>query len=181
MPSKLLLMASKMREAKFSSPVLIIVLEALILIKALFGSIICKIYSVSAPFLSSSTGALIPIFCNDVTRLCKLTEPQCINSPLCEETTCSFPGSNRCFPCSTESSPFSLAIVMLSSVSFVHLSWEAKSVAMSSSGPRFNFGIRSVTFSVYWMNEIELELEPPKCCLKFSGNWIKKKTRIRVT
>lgn len=181
MPSKLLAMASKMRDANFSSPVLITVLVALILISALFGPIICTPYSVSEPFISSSTCALIPIFCNDATRLCKLTEPQCINSPLCEETICSFPGSNRCIPFSTESSPFSLAIWMFSSVNFVQLSWEAKFVEMSNSELRFNLGIRSVSFSEYWINEIELVFEPPKCCLKFSGNWIKQKTKIRAS
>ena len=147
MPSKQLVMAPKMDAANFSSVELITVRPASTSIKALLGST-CTLYSDLELFEPCSTEALIPIFCNAVTRFCILTEPQWVKCLGGEEISCSFP-SNLCLLCSTNNSPFSLAILILSCSNFVHWRLQAKSAAISKSRVNFKLGIRTISYSEY--------------------------------
>lgn len=150
MPFKVLLIASQISEAKFSSPVLITVFLSLTSIKATFGSDIRKNQLFPDPPSPSPRpmDTLSPIFRNAVKRLPELRVPQYNNGLGFEGSNCSLWGTKRCLPDSIKSSPFNLANFVSPFFNFIQLSCEANSAAISNSEQLFKLGMRSVSFSV---------------------------------
>lgn len=170
MPFKVLLMASQIREAKFSSPVLITVFLSLTSIKALFGSDTRKNQLFPDPPSPRPIDTTTPILRNAVKRLPELRVPQYNNGLGFEGSNCSFWGTKRCLPDSIKSSPFNLANFVSPFFNFIQQSWEANSAAISNSEHLFKLGMRSVSFSEKWANS-NLLLREEICRLEISGNY----------
>lgn len=146
MPSRILPIASKIMEAKFSSVAVITVLISLTSISAWLGSFTSttEAFSDSEPLLAFRRVHLMPLLDNTVKSLSKSGEPQC-TSGLISEDDCTFLEINRCLPCSLKSSPFNLVILIFPCFKFLQSKWKVKSVAISSSVLSFKLGICNVS------------------------------------